>query len=882
MEPRCLHDFDGEKMNKMLGPTLVFLFCLLPVAALTASVDHMGEDAWTSLLVTPGQTLDQFIDASLPETVETDIDPGETPEGDYMGQVTYTRNGDRALLTNRLTDNVTVFDATTMAVLQNIDVGDYPGGLAVSDGYAVLTLGFSDSIVVVDLDDYSITSGFSTGEQPWVVRTSPDGSRAYVSCDIDDVCEVIDLDSMSHVMTISDFPIALATFSFNSENGRNSFVFTDFELTPDGQHLIVGGYRDSVFFYNTTTGVVDYVIPDIPRCTSIEVSGNDSIAVALSNTNPVVVHQIDLATYTKTGEVTVTGHSISISLDIGVNHDGSKAFISVSNNSSAIVRFSTSDFAIITETLSPFWIGTSPDHTLAISGQYHFSLVDFATETWLGEHAGNAQHTGAICPVGSLAVGFDAARHEGLYFYDYTNASAPLYLGTTNAGFDPEGDAPRRAAITPDGSKAVVTNVLSDNATVIDLNTYSVEAIVPVGDRVQNLAITSDSRYAIICGFSSNSVTVLDLSTDSVVADVAAGTRAGVVSLTPDDEYAYVGNIQANTVSVVKLDSSGSAEVAELPCGVIGVVWAAYGVSSDVEVSPTGGYTLIATSFDDVVQIIDNVSNTIVASPAVGDFPIQIAFDTTGDYAIATNYFSSTYSVIRVDGESSAVVAQPSAGADTRPLRLATNPVTNEIGIGLYSGKRVLNVDPQTGNLNSTDYYTAYGSLIQVEYGEYGDPIVLTASDGTTPGHLHRFGQAIPLPAVPSYFDYCPAVQKACVVMPGPDHVTVIHWIGPGVEEVVIIPLAPQCMLASPMPNPFARSTEIRFSVRDGAHIKVAVYDSGGRLIASLLDSHVERGNHTLEWYGSDSRGEDVPSGVYFIQAVAGEYSSSRKVTLLR
>jgi YVTN family beta-propeller protein len=869
-------------MQMRFGSLCVLLFCLVPLIALSAEVDRAGEDSWMPVPVERGETLNRFFTAYMPETVQVDIDPGQSPEGDYMGQVTYTLNGDRVLLTNRLTDNLTVFDPSTMDVLENIHVGRYPGGLAVSDSYAVLTLGFSDSVVVIDLDGYSIASRFATGEQPWVVRTSRGGSRAYVSCDIDDVCEVIDLDSMTHVMTIPDFPIALASFSFNSENGRNSFVFTDFELTPDGQHIIVGGYRDSVFFYNTTTGAVDYVIPDIPSCTSIELSGNDSIAVALSNTNPVAVHQIDLATHTKTAEVTVTGYSISISLDLGVNYDGSKAFISVSNNSSAIVRFATSDFVILTETLSPFWIGTSPDHSLAISGQYHFSIVDFASEAFLGEHAGNAQHTGAISPVGSLAVGFDAARHEGLYFYDYTNTSTPQYMGTTNAGLDPEGDAPRRVAMTPDGSKSVVTNVLSDNATVIDLSSNTVEAIVPIGDRVQNLSITSDSRYAVICGFNSNSVKVLDLYTDSVVADVPTNTRAGVISLTPDDEYAYVGNIQANTISVVKLDSSASAEVAELPCGVIGVVWAAYGVSSDVEVSPTGEYTLVATSFDDVVQVIDNASNAIVASPAVGDFPIQIAFDTTGEYAIATNYFSSTYSVIYVEGESSAVVAEPSAGTDTRPLRLATNPVTNEIGIGLYSANRVLNVDPQTGNVNSTDYYTGYGGLIQLEFGESGDPIVLTGSDGTTPGHLHRFGQAIPLPAVPSYFDYCPVAQKACVVMPGPDYVTVIEWLGPAIKEVVTIPLEPSFVMREPRPNPFCSETMIRFLLHDDCDVVVSVHDRSGREVVRLLDSGLERGEHTISWNGRDSSGREVRSGVYFVDIKTGERSESRKVVVLR
>jgi len=862
---------------------VLFLFFGVPrLSGAAAPVDRLAEPRLTIVPITPGQTVDEFLTVFRPETTQTDMDPGQPPEGDYMGQAVFTRNGDRILLTNRLTDNITVFDPTTMNALENVEVGRYPGGIDVSDNYVVVTLGFSDSVLVLDLSDYSVAAAFATGEQPWVVRVSPDGSRAYVSCDIDDVCEVLDLDSLTHELTISNFPIALATFSWYSESGRNAFSFTDFEVTPDGQHLIVGGYTDSVFFFNTSTGAVDYVIPDIPNCTSIELSGNDSVAVALSNTNPLVVHQIDLASHTKTASVTLTGYTVSITVDIGVNYDGSKAFLSVSNNSSAIARFATSDFTILTQTLSPFWIGTSPDHSLAISGQYHFSMVHFATETWLGEYAGNAQCRGAVSPIGSLAVGFDPMRHEGIYFYDYSTPSSPLYLGTTIAGLDPEGDAPRRVAITPDGMKAIVTNVLSDNATIVDLNTYTIEAIVPIGDRVQNLAITSDSRWAVICAFNTNSVKILDLNTNSVVADVQCNTRAGVVSLTPDDSYAYVGNISANTVSVVKLDSSASVEVAQFPCGVIGVVWAAYGVSSDLEASPSGQHALLAASFDDVVKVIDTDSSKIVASLPVGDFPIQIAFDTTGEYAIVTNYFSNTYSVIHVAGESSSVIVEVPADPDSRPLRLACNPVLDEIGIGLYSGKKVLNVDPRTGTVNSTDYYTAYGALIQVLFDESGEPIVLTSSDGTTPGHLHRKTQAIPLPAVPSYFDYCPVVQKVAVVMPGPDYLTVIHWIQPGVEEIVTIPLRNPCILSAPRPNPFKNETEIRFSLHQDDNVTLSIYDLSGRCVSRLLDQHFKQGTHGVIWDGTDSRGTRVPPGVYLIELKSGPFRSAQKVTCVR
>jgi hypothetical protein len=46
----------------------------------------------------------------------------------------------------------------------------------------------------------------------WVVRISDDGNYAYVGCDIDDVCEVIDLTSLTHSMTIVNFPVWLSSF----------------------------------------------------------------------------------------------------------------------------------------------------------------------------------------------------------------------------------------------------------------------------------------------------------------------------------------------------------------------------------------------------------------------------------------------------------------------------------------------------------------------------------------------------------------------------------------------------------------------------------------------------------------------------------------------
>jgi YVTN family beta-propeller protein len=854
---------------------------------LPASTD--GDPDIITIKTKSGQTINDFIGnpSFQLQYSQTDVDPGIAPEGDYMGCACFTRDGSRVLLTNRGTDNITVFNWSTMGVITNIPVGDYPWGIAVTDSYAVVACGFGDEIYVIKLSDYSIAHVFTlpAGQQPWVVRVNASGTRAYVACDISNTCEVFNLQTMNHDLTISNFPIALMTYSWNSENGRNAFTFTNFEVTPDGNYLISSGYQDSLYFINASTGSVDYVVPNILDIAAVGISLDGSKTVALSNLNPGVLYQIDNTTHAVTGTVTLTGYQF-MTYEVGVNATGTKAYVGVSNNRSAIARFATSDFVTFTQTYTAFWIGTSPNRAYAISGQYNFSIVDFASETVVGQSIGNSQSCGAVSPSGNRVVGFDPHRHEGLYFYDYTTPSAPSYRGTTIAGLNPEGDCPRRVAITPNGTKAVVAEVLSDNATIVNMSTYSVEATLNIGDRPQDIAITSDSRWAVVCGMNSNCAAVIDLQTNTVAASVATGSGSAVVCIAPDDSFAYVGNVGANTVSVIRLAGAASVKVADIPCGEIGVVWACYGVSSGINIDPTGSYVLVAVSFDDQVKVISTVTNTVVATITVGDFPIEVDFDSTGKYATVTNAFSDNYSIIYVNGSSSSLVGTFPNG--DYPLRLDYNKTTDEIGIGNYNSKTVVNIDPRTGAVHSTNSYASYGNIYQVIFDEIGGPIVLTGPVGNLPGHIHRGTDIIQLPASPAYFDYCPAAHKAAVAMPGPDILTVIDWGGTGVEQVVNIPLSLQEPILNVSPNPFNQQIIIKFQIPNSKYQtnskfqnSIRIYNASGRMVKSFNHLTIQPINQVI-WDGTDNNGSQALAGVYFVVAQSGDHTAVQKIMLVR
>ncbi|MCD4847625.1 MAG: beta-propeller fold lactonase family protein [Candidatus Aegiribacteria sp.] len=850
------------------------IFCFLLLCG--SSEYGVPADELVQLDVHSGITADQIIPvpgACFAETV-TNLDPGVVPEGDYLMDITFSNDGQKILICNYMTENITVIDCSSMSVDTTFSVNGNPGAIACSDDYAVVAFPFSDRIDILSLADWSVAGSFSTGVQPWVIRISEDGGHAFVACDVDNVCEVIDLTGMTHELTISDFPIWLCSYGFGSESNRFSVKYSGFEPVSGGTHLTVGDGVNTLYFFNTSTGNADHTVV-IPEIDNVALSGDGSYITALSTMNPVTLYKIDIASHTIEASVAVTGHTSGMTKQIAVNQDGSKAYISTSGNTSTLVRFSTGDFKTFSSTYSAFWIGVSNDHTLAVSGQYRYSIIDFATETMVAQSQGNSQYFGCVSPVANETASYNPYGYEGAYLYSF-NGSSITYRGGVQSGSEIEGDGTRRAAIAPDGSVAVLSNTMSDNVSIVDLSSLEVIAVLEIGDRVQDAAITPDSKWAVICGFNSNSVKIVDLETNTIVADVPTGTRASVVSLTPDGNYAYVGNISSNTVSVVELDGASSQEIAEIPCGIIGVVYAACGVSSDVKVSPDGAYCLVAASFDDRVKVIDTASNTVVADLVVGDFPIQIAFNADGSRAVVSNYFHNSISIIDVDGTSSYVVGTWYTGDG--PLRVAYDIVTDRFAIGLYIDKVVQTFDPETGQIIATYSYTSSGSVLDLDYTDDGSRLVLTAAGSGTPCRLHRDSEQIDLAGGAVYFDYCNAADVAIAVVPGPDYGIIVNWSPQGVSENEFgVEDLPGLAVS---PNPGVGCFAFRVVLPSASSVNIGVYDLCGRLVSGVAESSFASGITSVEWDAVNENGAALPPGVYAVRLDACGKTVSRLMTV--
>ena len=64
-------------------------------------------------------------------------------------------------------------------------------------------------------------------------------------------------------------------------------------------------------------------------------------------------------------------------------------------------------------------------------------------------------------------------------------------------------------------------------------------------------------------------------------------------------------------------------------------------------------------------------------------------------------------------------------------------------------------------------------------------------------------------------------------------------------------------------PNPFGSSTTVRLALQRDGDAELAIYDLGGRKIASLHSGALPAGAHSFDWRGRDDSGHAVPPGIY-------------------
>ena len=88
--------------------------------------------------------------------------------------------------------------------------------------------------------------------------------------------------------------------------------------------------------------------------------------------------------------------------------------------------------------------------------------------------------------------------------------------------------------------------------------------------------------------------------------------------------------------------------------------------------------------------------------------------------------------------------------------------------------------------------------------------------------------------------------------------------------------------LAQNYPNPFNPETRIDYQLAEDGFVELAVYNVLGQRVRTLEAGDHVAGTYSLLWDGRDDVGLDVASGVYFYRLETGNFTSTKRMILMR
>lgn len=301
--------------------------------------------------------------------------------------------------------------------------------------------------------------------------------------------------------------------------------------------------------------------------------------------------------------------------------------------------------------------------------------------------------------------------------------------------------------------------------------------------------------------------------------------------------------------------------------------------------SGTGYWDSSPVMVDDVLYILGDDSYARALDPFNGD-EIWSALITPGTYLSATPAYcdqrlffgdqeDSYHCLDATDGSFVWSVPGPQHGSSG----IAGGVVFYGEGSNYYDlTARIFALDAEDGEV-IWSYQTTTGPFGIVSSPSITDGVMYIAG---TDNNLYAFGTG-------TQYTYRDTTFYADI---GSNELIVTSWDEslPVAADTISFTVTQQGMMIDPRnrlalnvyPNPFQSSVSISFSLTQSAVTSVTVFDLSGRLVATLESSELSRGEHTLNWDGTDVYGRRLSSGLYLCRIQAGSVTRTTGLCLLR
>ncbi len=103
------------------------------------------------------------------------------------------------------------------------------------------------------------------------------------------------------------------------------------------------------------------------------------------------------------------------------------------------------------------------------------------------------------------------------------------------------------------------------------------------------------------------------------------------------------------------------------------------------------------------------------------------------------------------------------------------------------------------------------------------------------------------------------------------------NWYTGVQDEGNVTEIPETYQLGQNYPNPFNPTTSIRYQIPSRDQVQLNVYNLRGELVKSLVNEYQSAGYHTVTFSA-----DDLPSGIYIYRIVAGNFTKTRKMSLIK
>lgn len=115
------------------------------------------------------------------------------------------------------------------------------------------------------------------------------------------------------------------------------------------------------------------------------------------------------------------------------------------------------------------------------------------------------------------------------------------------------------------------------------------------------------------------------------------------------------------------------------------------------------------------------------------------------------------------------------------------------------------------------------------------------------------------------------------------NHANIVIDLTAACQNVSTEPISPKVTkLYNNYPNPFNPTTNIAFSLKEQANVSIDIFNVKGQLVKRLINGQMPAGNHTITWTGKDENQKQVSSGVYFYRMQTNNYTTTKKMLMMK